>query len=56
MYWAEAGRTSVDVAVLFAALLLLYYLGQCFWHDVAAELRRGLGYIRHAEANLVERL
>ena len=56
VYWAEAGRTSVDVAVLFAALLLLYYLGQCFWHDVAAELRRGLGHIRHAEANLVERL
>jgi len=56
VYWAEAGRTSVDIAVLFAALLLLYYLGQCFWHDVAAEVRRGLGYVQRAEANLAERL
>ena len=56
VYWAEGGRTSVDLAVLFAAILLLYYLGQCYWHDVAFELKRGFGYIRRAEAKLAERL
>lgn len=56
VYWAEAGRTSVDIAVLFAALLLLYYLGQCFWHDVAAEVRRGVGVIRRVEQEVAEHL
>ncbi len=46
VYWAEAGRTSVDVGIIIAALLLLYYVCQCFWHDLAAELRKGLGHIR----------
>ena len=40
VYWAQQGRISVDIGILVAAALLLYYLGQCFWHDVAAELRR----------------
>ncbi len=56
VYWADAGRASVDIAVLFAALLLLYYLGQCFWHDIGTELRRGLGYIHRVEAELADRL
>jgi len=55
VYWADAGRTSVDIAVLVAALLLLYYLGQCFWHDVARELRKGFGFVRMAEHEVAER-
>lgn len=56
VYWAEGGRTSVDIAILVAALLLLYYLGQCFWHDVARELRKGAGYVRMAEHEVAHRL
>lgn len=54
VYWADAGRTSVDVAILIAALLLLYYLGQCFWHDLVRELRKGFGYVRAAEHHITE--
>ena len=46
VYWAQDGRKSVDVAFLVAALLLVYYIAQCFWHDLVAELRRGVGHIR----------
>jgi len=46
VYWAKQGRVSVDIAVLAAAFLALYYVGQRFWLDVARELRRGLGSIR----------
>ncbi len=56
VYWADAGRASVDIAVLAAALLLLYYIGQCFWHDIAAELRKGFGYVRAAEHQVAEHL
>jgi hypothetical protein len=45
VYWAAGGRTSVDIAVLAAAMLLLYYLGQCYWRDVGVELRRGFGHL-----------
>jgi hypothetical protein len=49
VYWAQQGRISVDLGVIVAAALLLYYLGQCYWHDVAAELRRGVGRTQQAE-------
>ena len=55
VYWAAQGRVSVDIAILVAAALLLYYLGQCYWHDVAGELRRGFGRIRGTEQQVGER-
>ncbi len=55
VYWATQGRSSVDIALLVAAALLLYYLGQCFWHDVVSELRRGLGHVEHGDEHFVER-
>jgi hypothetical protein len=45
VYWAQDGRTSIDVAILIAALLLLYYVGQCYWHDALREIRKGWGHI-----------
>jgi hypothetical protein len=45
VYWAQQGRISVDIGVVVAAVLLLYYLGQCYWHGVAVEFKRGLGYV-----------
>jgi hypothetical protein len=56
VYWAQQGRISVDIGILVAAALLLYYLGQCYWHDVVSECRRGLGYVRRIEERLVERV
>jgi len=55
VYWAAQGRISVDIAILVAGVLLLYFLGQCFWHDVVAELRRGLGTVERVEEHVVER-
>jgi hypothetical protein len=53
VYWAEQGRISVDIGVIVAAGLLLYYLGQCYWHDVIAELRKGFGYVRKLEGHVM---
>ncbi|MBV8301718.1 MAG: hypothetical protein JOY68_07330 [Candidatus Dormibacteraeota bacterium] len=52
VYWTSKGMVSVAIAILVGALLLAYYLGQCFWHDVVAELRRGFGYVRRAETSI----
>jgi hypothetical protein len=49
VYWAQQGRISVDIGVVVAAGLLLYYLGQCYWHDVVSELKRGFGRTQHVE-------
>jgi hypothetical protein len=48
VYWAHQGRVSVDIAVLTAAALAVYYFGQRYWHGVFTELRRGLGVLRAA--------
>jgi hypothetical protein len=56
VYWSTAGGVSVTIAILVASLLLLYYLGQCFWHDVWYELRRGFGRIERVEARIAERM
>jgi len=56
VYWARQGRVSVDIAVLTAAALAVYYFGQCYWHTVAVELRRGFGGRRTEARKLGERL
>jgi hypothetical protein len=56
VYWADQGRVSIDIALLVAAVLLLYYLGQCFWHDIVAELRRGFGRVHAGDHRAVSRL
>ena len=55
VYWAAAGRTSVDIGILVAAVLLLYYLGQCFWIDLVREFRKGFGFIQGAEHHVAAR-
>ena len=49
VYWAQQGRISVDIGIVVAAGLLLYYLGQCYWHDVVGELRRAAGRVRRVQ-------
>jgi hypothetical protein len=51
VYWAEQGRISIDIGVIVAAALLLYFLGQCYLNDVIGEVRRGLGYVHTGEAH-----
>jgi hypothetical protein len=55
VYWAREGRISVDVAVLIAALLGLYYAANRFWSEVARELRAGLAFARSEEARRLRR-
>jgi hypothetical protein len=55
VYWAQQGRISVDIGVVVAGALVLYYLGQCYWHHVAVELKRGFGYVARSEEPIVER-
>jgi hypothetical protein len=54
VYWAQQGRISVDIGVLVAAALLLYFLGQCFFHDVVSELRRGFGTVHKLEGRVAK--
>lgn len=42
VYWAAAGRVSVDIGILTAAALGVYCAGPSFWHAVVRELKRGL--------------
>jgi hypothetical protein len=53
VYWAEQGRSSVDVAILLAALLGLYYAADCFWKQVAREVGYALGFLRREEARII---
>lgn len=53
VYWAEQGRSSVDVAILIGALLGLYYAADCFWQQVAREIGYALGFVRREETRLV---
>jgi hypothetical protein len=42
VYWAKQGRSSLDVVIIFAALLGLYLAAYRFWHEVIRELRETL--------------
>jgi hypothetical protein len=52
VYWTSAGVISVTIGLVVAGLLLIYFIGQCYWHAVFAELRRGAGFIRAEEKKL----
>lgn len=38
VYWAKEGRSSIDVAVLFGAILLIGLWGAPFWRALSSEL------------------
>jgi hypothetical protein len=56
VYWMGPGLVSVAIAILAGSLLLIYYLGQCYWHDVITELGRGWRVVRAEEEKLAGRL
>lgn len=54
-YWQQAGRTSVDVAVVIAALFGIYYAANRFWNQVARELHAGVRLAVSGEQRLLRR-
>jgi len=42
VYWAKAGRSSLDVVIVFAALIGLYLAAYRFWHHAIREVREEL--------------
>jgi hypothetical protein len=55
VYWAREGRISVDVAILIAALLGVYYTADRFWRQVMGELQAGIKFLTSEEARLLRR-
>jgi len=39
VYWAKEGRASLDVVIVFAALIGLYLVAYRFWHHAIREIR-----------------
>lgn len=52
VYWLPAGRSSIDVAVLVAALLGLYYAADRFWNQVVTELQAAVKFVSSHEGRL----
>jgi hypothetical protein len=52
VYWLPAGRSSIDVAILVAALLGLYYAADRFWKQVVTELQAAIRFVSSEEGRL----
>ncbi|TMF10674.1 MAG: hypothetical protein E6I37_11845 [Chloroflexi bacterium] len=52
VYWLPAGRSSIDVAILVAALLGLYYAADRFWKQVLTELQAAIKFVSSEEGRL----
>lgn len=55
VYWAKAGRVSVDLAVVFGALLGVYYGANHFWNQVVREAGVAVSILRWGEERLMRR-
>jgi hypothetical protein len=52
VYWLPAGRSSIDLAILVAALLGLYYAADRFWKQVVTELQAAIRFVSSEEGRL----
>jgi hypothetical protein len=52
VYWLPAGRSSVDIAILIAAVLGLYYAADRFWKTVVMEVQGAIKFVGSEEARL----
>jgi hypothetical protein len=52
VYWLPAGRSSIDVAILVAALLGLYYAADRFWKQVITEVQAAIKFVGSEEGRL----
>jgi hypothetical protein len=55
VYWLQEGRISIDVAIVIAAILGLYYAADRFWKQVVQEIQAGLRFATSEEGRLVRR-
>jgi hypothetical protein len=52
VYWLPAGRSSIDVAIVVAALLGLYYAADRFWKQVITEVQAAIKFVTSHEGRL----
>lgn len=52
VYWLPAGRSSIDVVILVAALLGLYYAADRFWKQVVTEVQGAIKFVTSHEGRL----
>lgn len=52
LYWLPEGRSSIDLAILVAALLGLYYAADRFWKQVVAEVQAAIKFVSSHEGRL----
>jgi len=52
VYWLPAGRSSIDIAILFAAVLGLYYAADRFWRKVVTEVQGAVKFVGSEEGRL----
>jgi hypothetical protein len=52
VYWLPAGRSSIDLAILVAALLGLYYAADRFWRQVVKEVQAAIKFVTSHEGRL----
>lgn len=55
VYWLREGRISIDVAILIAGLLGLYYAADRFWKQVVREGQAAVKFFTSQEARLLRR-
>ena len=55
VYWLREGRSSIDLAIVVAALLGLYYAADRFWKQVVSEVRAAIKFVASGEGQLLHR-
>ena len=55
VYWAREGRASVDLAIMVAALLGLYYAADRFWRDILRDLQLAAHFLITGEHRILQR-
>jgi hypothetical protein len=53
VYWLREGRSSIDLAIIVAALLGLYYAADRFWKQVVSEVRAAINFVASREGQLL---
>jgi hypothetical protein len=52
VYWLREGRSSIDLAIVVAALLGLYYAADRFWRQVLKEIQGAIQFVTSEEGRL----
>jgi hypothetical protein len=52
VYWVREGRSSIDLAIVVAALLGLYYAADRFWKQALKEVQGAMKFVSSQEGRL----